>query len=103
MPFERATHRAAELSIQRLGVQLEPATCSTGRSAAIGLIFSLNPFLALAYVARDESPSKLDRQTEHPVLARPLGWSIAQASDADAARQQSFPGVGPPESRSRFR
>ena len=33
-----------------------------------------------------------NRQTEHRVLARPLGRSIAQASDADAARQSSFDG-----------
>jgi len=33
-----------------------------------------------------------NRQTEHRVLAGPLGRSIAQASDADAARQSSFHG-----------
>src|SRR6266481_1474841 len=33
-----------------------------------------------------------NRQTEHRVLAGPLGRSIAQASDADAARQSSFDG-----------
>src|SRR6202795_4080060 len=32
------------------------------------------------------------RQTEHRVLARPLGRSIAQTSDADAARQSSLDG-----------
>jgi hypothetical protein len=35
------------------------------------------------------------RQTEHRVLARPLGRSIAETSDADAARQSSFDGSGP--------
>src|SRR5258706_4826206 len=33
-----------------------------------------------------------NRQTEHRVLVGPLGRSIAQASDADAARQSSFDG-----------
>jgi hypothetical protein len=37
-------------------------------------------------------PSGSNRQTEHRVLAGPLGRSIAQASDADAARQSSFHG-----------
>jgi hypothetical protein len=34
---------------------------------------------------RDDRPGS-NRQTEHRVLAGPLGRSIAQASDADAAR-----------------
>src|SRR4029077_7349840 len=33
-----------------------------------------------------------DRQTEHCVLARPLGRSIAQTCDADTARQSPFDG-----------
>ena len=36
--------------------------------------------------------ARSNRQTEHRVLARPLGGSIAQASDADAARQSPFDG-----------
>src|SRR5438067_2332258 len=40
---------------------------------------------------RDDRPGS-NRQTEHRVLAGPLGRSIAQASDADAARQSSFDG-----------
>jgi hypothetical protein len=36
--------------------------------------------------------ARSNRQTEHRVLAGPLGRSIAQASDADAARQSSFDG-----------
>jgi hypothetical protein len=41
---------------------------------------------------RPKQPSGSNRQTEHRVLARPLGGSIAQASDANAARQSSFDG-----------
>jgi len=33
-----------------------------------------------------------NRQTEHRVLVRPLGRSIAQTRDADPARQSSFDG-----------
>src|SRR6266480_5801922 len=33
-----------------------------------------------------------DPQTEHRVLARPLGWSIAQTRDADPARQSPLDG-----------
>src|SRR5438093_2854988 len=40
---------------------------------------------------RDNRPGS-NRQTEHRVLAGPLGRSIAEASDADAARQSSFDG-----------
>src|SRR5436309_1529997 len=40
---------------------------------------------------RDNRPGS-NRQTEHRVLAGPLGRSIAQASDADAARQSPFDG-----------
>src|SRR5260370_5278640 len=39
---------------------------------------------------RPKLPLRSNRQTKHRVLARPLGRSIAQASDADAARQSSF-------------
>src|SRR5467141_587085 len=56
---------------------------------------SPNPFLApspeLRVKNRDDRPGS-NRQTEHRVLARPLGGRIAQASDADAARQSSFDG-----------
>jgi len=41
--------------------------------------------------SEDDRPGS-NRQTEHRVLARPLGRSIAQASNADAARQSSFDG-----------
>src|SRR5260221_11380567 len=41
---------------------------------------------------RPKLPLRSNRQTKHRVLARPLGRSIAQASDADAARQSSFDG-----------
>src|SRR6266481_3982827 len=37
-------------------------------------------------------PPGSNRQTEHRVLAGPLGGSIAQTRDADAARQSSFNG-----------
>src|SRR5258708_29337021 len=41
---------------------------------------------------RPKLPLRSNRQTKHRVLARPLGRSIAEASDADAARQSSFDG-----------
>ena len=40
---------------------------------------------------RDDRPGS-NRQTKHRVLAGPFGGSIAEASDADAARQSSFDG-----------
>jgi hypothetical protein len=40
-------------------------------------------------------PPGSNRQTEHRVLARPLSRSIAQASDADAARQPYASPFGP--------
>src|SRR5260370_19267647 len=41
---------------------------------------------------RPKLPLRSNRQTEHRVLAGPLGRSIAEASDGDAARQSSFDG-----------
>src|SRR5215471_147658 len=41
---------------------------------------------------RPKLPSGSNRQPEHRVLARPLGRSIAQTSDPDAARQPSLDG-----------
>jgi hypothetical protein len=56
---------------------------------------SPNPFLAprpkLHVKIRDDRLGS-NRQTEHRVLTRPLGRSITQASDADAARQSSLDG-----------
>ena len=51
--------------------------------------FALAEQLCRRVKNRDGRPG-LNRQTEHRVLARPLGRSIAQASDADATRQSSF-------------
>ena len=53
---------------------------------------SANPFLAPAGVARDPDRQESKRQTEHRVLAGPLGRGIAETSDADAARQSSLNG-----------
>src|SRR5258708_659618 len=56
---------------------------------------SPNPFLApspeLRVKNRDDRPGS-NRQTEHRVLARPLGGRIAQASDADAPIGLAGPG-----------
>ena len=54
---------------------------------------SPNPFLAPAPELRMKADRiRSMRQTEHRVLARPLGRSIAETSDADAARQSSLNG-----------
>src|SRR5262249_46016296 len=76
------------------------AVSSTGRGRdsvdfASRSLGSPNPFLAPRpelHVQNPGDPSGSNRVTEHSILARPLGRSIAQASDADAARQSSLDG-----------